>query len=224
MKTPSRTGSSRRPPATSLAQLRALASTVRQDIVDTLQALGAASVPEIAMHMDRTPDSLYYHVRALVDSGLLRRLPEPRRRGRHQEWVYALAGSGEPLRLGYRPGRNRDAQALSELVANMLRVSQREFDTAIARPGCIVDGPRRELWAGRSKGWLSQSDLERCNALLAEVAGLLSSLRTDSRDRLFSLQFLLAPARNAGASAGVVPDASDDRPATATRKSNRSVP
>lgn len=205
-----RSGSARTatPPPTSQAHLRALASTVRQDIVDTLQALGAASVPEVAAHMDRAADSLYYHVRALLKAGLIRRLPERRRSGRHLEAVYAMAGPGEPLRLSYLPGRNPNAQALRELVGNMLRASQREFDAAIVEADCVVAGPRRELWAGRTKGWLSAQELERCNALLAELGGLLSSLRTPERDRLYCLQFMLTPARRTAA-AGPSPPAAD---------------
>lgn len=192
-KSPARSTSS----PTSLGQLRALSSTVRQDIVDTLQALGTASVSELAKHLDRAPDSLYYHVRALVKAGLLTRRAESRRRGRHQEALYALATEGDRLRLSYRAGRSRESQAVAELVGNMLRASQREFTAALALPDCVTEGPCRELWAGRSKGWLSMQELERCNALLAELAGLLCSVRSAERDRLFTLQFLLAPARRA---------------------------
>lgn len=207
----------RKPPPTSQAHLRALASTVRQDIVDTLQALGAASVPEVAAHMDRASDSLYYHVRALLKAGLIRRLPEDRRSGRHREAVYTMAGADERLRLSYQPGRNPNAQALSELVGHMLRASQREFDAAITDADCVVAGPRRELWAGRTKGWLSAQELERCNALLSELSGLLSSLRTPERDRLFCLQFMLTPARRPTAAGNFPPAA--DAAGTSPRKS-----
>lgn len=192
------------------AQLRALSSTVRQEIVDTLQALGSASVAELAAHLDRAADSLYYHVRALLKAGLLVQLPEQRQRGRHREVVYAMPKPGLPMALVYGASRVDGSESLRELVAGMLRTSQREFDAAIADPDCVVEGPLRELWAGRTKGWLSPQELERCNALLNELSGLLSSLRTPSRDRLFSLQFLLAPARRVAAEASPFP-IQDDR-------------
>lgn len=197
------------------AQIRALASTVRQDIVDTLQALGRASVPELAEHLGRPADSLYYHVRALLKAKLLVQV-ETRQRGRHVEAVYATPEPDKRLMLSYRPGRPASARALGELVASMLRAAQREFDAAIADPACVVDGPRRELWAGRAKGWLSDAELERCNALLAELAMLLSSPRTPGRDRLFSLQFLLAPAAAVPRAEAGAPQAR--RPATPARR------
>ena len=75
----------------------------------------------------------------------------------------------------------------------MLRAAGRDFDAAIARADVAVDGPRRELWAARVKGWLSPRELERVNALLLELATLLSSPRTPARERLYAFQFLLAP-------------------------------
>lgn len=190
---------SRHTPIGDPKQIRALRSTVRQDIVDTLQALGSASVAELATHLDRAADTLYYHVRALLAAGLLVQLPEPRQRGRHRELVYALPEPDKSLKLVYRAEDGTRPESLSELVGSMLRASQREFDAAIADPDCVVDGPARELWAGRVKGWLSPEELIRCNVLLAEVAELLSALKTPERNRLYSLQFLLAPARRVAA-------------------------
>jgi hypothetical protein len=176
-------------------QLRALASTVRQDIVDTLQALGGASVPELARHLSREPDSLYFHVRALLKVGLLVRLPDDRVQGGRREAMYATARPDRRLQLDYRSGNGEARKALDGLVGNMLRSAHRDFTAASRDPACVVAGPRRELWAGRAKGWLSAAELERCNALLAELTALLSAVRTPKRDRLVALQFLLAPAR-----------------------------
>ena len=48
-------------------------STVRQEIVDTIEALGGdAAVADIAAHLGRPADGIYYHLRRLVDSGVLR--------------------------------------------------------------------------------------------------------------------------------------------------------
>lgn len=186
-------------------QLRALASTVRQDIVDTVQALGRASVPELARHLSREPDALYYHVRALLKVGLLVRLPADRVRGGRSEALYATARPDRRLQLAYGSRGSAARKAVEALVANMLRSAQRDFMAASKDPDCVVTGPRRELWAGRSKGWLSAAELERCNALLAKLTTLLSCVRTPRRDRLVNLQFLLAPARQSPEAASSVP-------------------
>ncbi len=204
-------------------QLRALASTVRQDIVDTVQALGRASVPELARHLSREPDALYYHVRALLEVGLLVRLPEDRVQGGRSEALYATARPDRRLQLDYRRRDGKTRAALEALVGNMLRSAHRDFSAASKDPGCVVAGPRRELWAGRCKGWLSAAELERCNALLAELTTLLSSVRTPRRDRLATLQFLLAPARQRPDAAASAPHRRPARPPS-KRRSPRSPP
>jgi DNA-binding transcriptional ArsR family regulator len=174
------------------AQIRALASTLRQDIIDTLQALGQAAVPELARHLGLPADALYYHVRALLRAKLIRRVAE-RRRGRHLESVYATFAPDQQLKLRYKAGRSASTQALKALVSSMLRGAGRDFDAAIASSGCVVEGERRELWAGRVKGWVSPTDIERINQLLSELGTIFHHAADAERTQLLSLQFLLAP-------------------------------
>jgi hypothetical protein len=183
-------------PVSRPAQIRALASTLRQDIVDQVQAMGGASVPDLAEALGRPADALYYHVRALRRVGLLVEAGT-RQRGRHVETVYATVDPARRLKLEYRRGGATATAPMRTLVASMLRSARSEFDAAIADPDCVVDGPQRELWAGRIKGWLTPAELARANALLIQLGTLLSSPRTAQRDRLYSLQFVLAPSQPA---------------------------
>jgi hypothetical protein len=175
------------------AQINALISTTRQEIVDTLQAMTEASVPELARQLARPADALYYHVRALLKAGLLRQVGS-RQVGKHVEALYATQEPEKRLKLRYQQGNAAATESLKQLVASMLRASGREFDRAIGEPNCQLEGPQRELWAGRAKGWVSPLDLQRINALLAELTQLLFLAPDAKRNRLFSLQFLLAPA------------------------------
>ena len=53
-------------------QIAMLASPTRMEIVMTLEALASpTTVAELAAEMGRPADGLYYHLRALVSSGLL---------------------------------------------------------------------------------------------------------------------------------------------------------
>lgn len=203
-------------------QVRSLASTVRQDLIDTVQALGRASVPELAEHLSRPPDSLYYHVRALLEAGLLVRLPNDRVRAGRSEAMYSTAQPQRRLQVTYRTGDGDATRALNALVGNMLRSAQRDFAAASQDPGCVVTGPQRELWAGRCKGWLSPAELTRCNALLTELTGLLSAVRTPERDRLFSVQFLLAPARTRTPASPASPPEPSPRTPAPKRRPTRS--
>lgn len=173
-------------------QINALISPTRQEIIDTLQAMGTASVPDLARQMARPADALYYHVRALSKAGLLQQV-DTRQIGRHQEAVYATLEPEKRLKLLYRSEQPAATEAITQLVASMLRASGRDFARAIGDPSCQLDGPRRELWAGRIKGWVSPTELERINVLLDELTQLFAHTQDDKRNRLYSLQFLLAP-------------------------------
>lgn len=177
----------------SLPRLRALASPIRQEIVDTLQSLGQASIAELARRLGRPADGLYYHVRALVSVGLVVDAGQ-RAAGRGEERVYRTFAPGRPLRLRYRPGHRPSAAALRRLVGSMVRTARRDFDAGLSLPGAAVQGARRALWAGRNKGWLSPAELERVNQLLAELGELLSSGPSRERARMFALTYVLAPA------------------------------
>ena len=52
-------------------QLASLTSPVRVQLLELFGLWGPCAVSDIASHMDRAPDSLYYHVRKLVQVGLL---------------------------------------------------------------------------------------------------------------------------------------------------------
>ncbi|GGA70886.1 hypothetical protein GCM10011521_06260 [Arenimonas soli] len=173
-------------------QLRALASTLRQELVDLVQALGQASIPELAAQLQRPADALYYHVRALERAGLLVTVGS-RQRGRHVEKLYSTPEPASRLKLRYRSGKPTATKPLRDLVASMLRGARRDFDRAIADPDCVLDGELRELWAGRAVGWVTPSELRRLNQLLEEAGALLSSARSPARNRMYALQFLLSP-------------------------------
>lgn len=176
----------------SATQIRALASTVRQELVDALQALGEASVPELAHQLGRPADALYYHLRALVRAGLVCRVGS-RSQGRHVEAVYRTVAPDRALQLRYATGPGVDNGALKKLVGGMLRASGRAFERALADPDRVTCGPQRELWAGRIQGWLTPAGLLRANELLNQLSVLFAPGQRPPDGRLFALQILLAP-------------------------------
>jgi DNA-binding transcriptional ArsR family regulator len=171
-------------------QMRALASSVRQEIVDTIEALGGeASVAALAAHLGRPSDGLYYHLRVLVRAGLLRELAD-RGDGRRYR---TPARRGERLRLRYHPGDTQNARALAPVSASMLRTAGRDFTSALRDPRVVVAGSRRELWASRSKGWVGAGELAEINQLLERLGALLQRGPGRRRRTLVSLTWVLAP-------------------------------
>ncbi len=194
-----------------LEQVRALESTVCQEIVDLVGAAGPCSVGEMAAFMGRRPDSLYYHVRKLSAAGLLvdRGI---RGSGRRAEAVYDIPG--RPLRLAYDPSDPENVTAVSRVVASMLRSANRDFRGGFRPDLAVVEGDARNLWAARMKGWLSDEDLAELNTLLnrilevfhrreaAEASGREPYPAKGASRRLHSLTWVLAPIEAAHARSG----------------------
>jgi DNA-binding transcriptional ArsR family regulator len=173
------------------ALITLLASPVRQEIVDTLAALGGdASVADLALQLGRHADGLYYHLKVLCKARLIVELDA----ASGDERRYRLAGdASQPLRLAYRVDDADHVAALRKFAHGLLQVAEKDFGEALAMPGVVLEGPARQLWAARNKGWLSQSELEEANALLERLCALMSQTRTTERSLLLSCTFALAP-------------------------------
>ncbi len=166
-----------------------LASPVRQDIVDTLAALdGEADVATVAGELGRAADGLYYHFELLADAGLITRVDADGDARRYRIGTRP----GTALRLAYEPG-GECAEAVQAVVARQLQAAGRDFRAAVARNGVRTRGPDRELWAGRSRGWLDEAGLREANELLERLQALLQGPRQPGQDQLFSLSFVMAP-------------------------------
>jgi DNA-binding transcriptional ArsR family regulator len=176
------------------AAIALLASPLRQELVDTLQALGGeASVAELAVQLGRPADGLYYHLRLLTRGGLLAERRGRSRAGRGERRYRIAVAPGGRLRLVYRPADRANRAAVARVAGGMLRIAGRDFRAALATPGVATRGPRRELWAARNQGWLSAAELAEVNRLLLRINQLLDRPRARGRDRLLSLCFVLAP-------------------------------
>lgn len=176
------------------AAIAAIASPVRQELLDTLEALGGvATVAELAEQLGRPADGLYYHVEILRRAGLFVAAPRGRSRaGRSERRYRTPVPSGRKLALVYRPRDPRNAAGLRGVVRGMLRIARRDFERALAG-GATVNGPQRELWAARVTGWVSDAELAEINRLLVRLSARMRGTRGGVRQRLLSLCFVIAP-------------------------------
>jgi predicted transcriptional regulator len=191
----SKRGRARRPHViTDLAQIRALASPVRQEVVDAVTAIGPVSVAGLARSLGRTPNALYFHIQKLERLGLLVRCDGAAARGRPSTFYDV---PGRPMMLTYQPGQSRTKAPMGKLVRSMLSSAGRSFVRAYRPDVAVVDGADRNLWASRSKRMLSPRELREVNTHLRAVVGLLNQPNRAStgKVRLMELTFVLAPSR-----------------------------
>jgi len=144
-------------------QVRALASGIRQEIVDAAEVLGPCSIADLAAALGRPADGLYYHVRLLMRVGLL---VEAGRRaaGRRQEVL--LRTPGRPMRL---KAAIDQAQSLSEINRAMMRLGARDFRRAIESPEARTIGPARNVYSGRTTGRLTPAQVRRIGVLIRQI-------------------------------------------------------
>jgi hypothetical protein len=172
--------------------LSALISTVRQEIVDTIEAIGGeVAVADIAAQLGRPADGIYYHLRRLVDSGVL---IEGADAGDGSGRRYRTAARrGKRVRLKYGRGARSNAATVAKVVGGLLRTAERDFGKALRSGSASGDGPLRDLWASRLKGWVADEDLREINRLLGRLSELLQQPRDVRRDHLVTLAWMLAP-------------------------------
>lgn len=173
------------------AQVRLLASPARQDIVDALSAAGPCSVAELAAHLGRAPDALYFHLRRLIGAGLVIERAA-RRNGRHVAAVYDVPG--RPMRIRY--GGQIGGPALQKVVNSAMRLAGRDFGRALGPGGAaVLDGPTRNVWGGRAKGWVGKRELAEINRLIKQMLLIVGSGRPGRGRRQQSFTYVLAPVR-----------------------------
>lgn len=172
-----------------VGQIRALASPMRQLVLDTVEAMGVASVAGLATALQVPADRLYFHLHALERAGLVRAVSRVRRGGRPGT-VYAAGGRRS--RLHYAPGDQANAAAVTGVVSSMVRAALREFRRGF-HDAPVVTGLRRELWGARRVAWLDPTALGAVNAALRTLFRHFERRRARARGRPYSITVLLSP-------------------------------
>lgn len=175
-----------------LDQLELLASSLRQEILDSLAADGPASTTELARTLGVGADTVYYHLRKLLAADLVV-VVRHRETGRRPEVEYGLPARILTLRY---PAKDRVRKELvAKVVAAALRTAIRDFTRATDASDVVTEGPRRNLWGGRCKAWLSPEQIEEVGIHLLRLRELFNTGTRPSRGQLCSLAFALAPLR-----------------------------
>ncbi len=170
-------------------QVNAVASPVRAAMLDALEVVGPATIAQLGDALGYPPDSLYYHVRVLERMGLMIRT-----RGARRGDAATFDVPGRPVTLVYRLADRRQARATAKVVSTMVRCAERGFRRAFAPGLAEVEGPRRNLRAGRRTAWLTGKDLEALNGHIERIHALFARGRPGrARARLHEFTYVLVP-------------------------------
>jgi DNA-binding transcriptional ArsR family regulator len=175
------------------AHLKALASPVRQELIDLLVRTGPASAAELGRLVQRPADGLYYHLRELRRVGLVSSAGMRERAGRREELFRAV--HQEPA-LRHDPSPGGNSPAVIAIVSSMLRLGVRDFKKGAASPDVRAHGSKRELWALRVSGWLSPAQLAEANRQIRALHELPG--RRSPKGKLYGITIVLTPLGHRG--------------------------
>ncbi len=168
--------------------MRALGAATRQEIVDVLPRMGTVSVAELAGALGRPADSLYHHLRILERVGLVLKAGSRRAGRRREALIRAVAPE---LWLRYALGKAGNGKEVNAIIGSMLRLGMRDFRKAFAAAEAAVAGPKRELWAVRRTGWLTEEQIAEVNL---HIQRLMKRMEGAARKgRLYAVTVVLTP-------------------------------
>ena len=175
-------------------QLAAIASPGREDIIDAISLIGACSASELARFLGRSAHSLYYHLRALRDCGLIVETVRSRKGARETAYYDVPA---RPMAVRFDLSTPARKAAVIRLVRRRLETGRKGVERACRSGAVTTEGSERDLWATHVKGWFSPADLRRANALFAGLIDLLVRGGTERAPKRqpYELTFALSPVR-----------------------------
>ena len=190
-------------PVKSASQFEALSSPIRDQIVqvvvnqapwspDSPEGAGV-SIREIAEQLGRKPASLYRHIEALVEVGLIREIGS-RSSGGRDATMYSAVGEAMHLVTPERQGPAMDA--LCRYIERMATHAGKE-SAAAARERALGVGAGTERDQGTVSmfGWLDSDQRARLREILLEVAAVFERAERRPGTRLIAASLLVRPVR-----------------------------
>ncbi len=170
--------------------MEAVISPLRQDILDAFSVIGPGSVKQIARELGKPADSIYYHVRRLLEVDLLK-LIETRETTRRDESIYDVPA--DKLELAYDLGDPDNVEVVLRIASSMLRRAQKNFEEAVELENVEPTGPERNFRVMGGMVWLSKDDLREVNRHLNAILDLSGRPRSDKANQLCAITTIISP-------------------------------
>ena len=154
------------------AQLRCLASPACNDVVRALRSLEQASATELAASVGRSPATVHYHLKCLMDCSLVR---EAFRRptARKPEAIYELAATR--LKLPQVAPDSAEGELARRAIIAGLRQTIRGYE----RAAIAQTGEERRIQVLRTQLRLKPEDAERFMEMIEAASKFAEEHRSD---------------------------------------------
>ena len=170
--------------------MEAVISPLRQDILDAFTAIGPCSVKQIARQLGKPADSIYYHMRRLLEVGLLKVIGT-RETTRRDEFIYDVPA--EKLELCYDLGDPDNVDVVLRITSSMLRRAQKNFEQAVELESVKPTGPERNFRVMGGMLWLSKEDLREVNRHLNAILDLYGRPPAGKAHQLCAITSIISP-------------------------------
>ena len=179
------------------AQIRALASPLRSEILLALTAQGSLSARQIAARLGRDAGSLHYHLRKLVGASLVRRRGK-QSMGPRSETVYeAVATIFRVDRAAADPAAR---EAMLKSVRGGMRLAEREFEAALAEPAYATGDDREQLEFMQQGVRLTRRQFKSVRRLLDQARRLARDQHHPDRGDWITITTVITPGATRGGS------------------------
>ncbi len=151
--------------ATTSAQVRALASPIRLEILTFATAVGPCSLPELARACGRPADSLYRHARLLLKHNMLvaikpRPVDQNSRPGSGRRAELVVDAAAERFTVDYEPSTGRGAPAFRRVCAAAFKAARQTLEDNEGNPRVAITGPSRNFGVRTMTAWLTPEQLK----------------------------------------------------------------
>lgn len=175
---------------TKRSELKLLAKPAIIEIIECIQVDGPATVKSIGRRIGRPPKSIYYHLRKLVQAGLLKPVAL-QLSGRRSEKIYDVSADRYSTNdASMSPQMRVDIQ---KALASVLRITHRDYSRSLGQSVAVTKGKGRTLMGIRRKVWLDQKSLAEVNGLINQIDDLLRKNSTMGKGKRIALTMVMTP-------------------------------
>jgi len=172
-------------------QLKELSSPVRQLIIDAFKnAQEPCSIKEIADRINRAPDALYYHFRALQKVGLIVEAGTRLESGKPAS-LYLPAARNIKIKYDFKiPGFRK---LICRIFGAAVRLATRDFQQGVELPNVRGETTTRNLYMCRMEAWLTKQDLREINRRMNEIVEIMHNNSTPNQGERCSVFMAISP-------------------------------